>query len=33
MSDITFFKYRNDISLKNSNVKLNINNVCNLIER
>ncbi len=25
--------YRNDISLKSSNVKLNINDVCNLIER
>ncbi len=26
-------EYRNDISLKSSNVKLNINDVCNLIER
>jgi hypothetical protein len=25
--------YRNDISIKSSNVKLNINDVCNLIER
>ena len=25
-------KYRNDISIKSSNVKLNINDVCNLIK-
>jgi len=28
----TFYTYRNDISIKSSNVKLNINNVCNLIK-
>jgi hypothetical protein len=31
MQGITFVKYQNDISTKSSNVKLNINDVCNLI--
>jgi hypothetical protein len=31
--DMMSYVYRNDTSLKSSNVELNINNVCNLIER
>ncbi len=28
----TFYTYQNDISIKSSNVKLNINDICNLIK-